>query len=81
MKLFKSKITWWDELEENDKIDLVYGFADDLIDLMKRIERSYSNINTIEIQTVNSFCSEEELLWVGIDDQRTQDAIEKENDY
>ena len=80
MALYKAKITWYDEYSDQDKDDVVYGFAKNIPEFVDMIDHALSNIDKLEISIVN-FLVDSNLLWVNSKDIMTQKAIEKENDY
>ena len=80
MTLYKAKINWYDEYSDQDKDDVVYGFAKNIPEFVNMIDHALSNIDKLEITIVN-FLADSNLLWVNSKDIMTQKAIEKENDY
>ena len=81
MKFFKGTVDWFCECDEKQKIDVVYGFANSLIEFVGKIEPCFSYIDSLEIETINSIASDEQLIWVDSKDYVTQKAIEEENTY
>ena len=80
MALYKAKINWYDEYSDQNKDDVVYGFAKDIAEFADIIDHAIPNIDKLEITIVN-LMADSNLLWVNSKDIMTQKAIEKENDY
>ena len=59
----------------------LFGFAEDLRDFADRVSKEFHYINKIEITTINTLASNNQLLYVANDDMDTINALEKENDY
>ena len=81
MKLYKGTIHWYDDYQDKENKNVVYGFAEDMVGFVNKINRAVSDVYKLEVSIVNYMVNDNELLWVNPEDLTTQLAIEEENDY
>ena len=80
MQLYKGIFEWYDDYQDKENKDVVYGFAEDMVGFVNRINQAVPNVYKLEVNIVN-YMTDNELLWINPEDLTTQAVIEKENDY
>ncbi len=80
-KLYYVTVTWYNTHDEKDVDNHFYTFADNLVDLTKRIEQEFDYISDVNIHCVNSMCGDRDFFWCDDVDEDVRHQFEEANDY
>jgi len=80
MLFLKAKVSWYNEYDENDNTDYVAGFAASVSKFTEKLDEEFSNIFDVQIEVVNSWASETQLIYLPNDPNWIATLV-KENSY
>jgi len=80
MLFLKAKVSWYNEYDENDNTDYVAGFAESVSKFTEKLDEEFSNIFDVQIEVVNSWASETQLIYLPSDPNWIATLV-KENSY
>jgi len=80
MLFLKAKVSWYNEYDENDNTDYVAGFAESVSKFTEKLDEEFSNIFDVQIEVVNSWASETQLICLPNDPNWIATLV-KENSY
>lgn len=58
MKLFFAKCDWYDEFQDEDKLDSCFIFGNSLSDVGRKIEQNFPYINKVVIEEICEDCAD-----------------------
>lgn len=77
MRLYLGVVCWYDN-DDNEKLDTVIGFAENLSQFAEHISGDFPDISNVTIKCINFLATENQLLYIP---ESVVDMIVKENDY
>ena len=79
MLFLKAKVSWYSEYDETDKIDYVAGFAKNVSKFTEKLDEEFSNISDVQIEVVNSWATETQLIYLPNDPNWIATLVEENN--
>ena len=79
VQIFSADVDWYDDYAEQEKHDIVIGFAENAANFIARIEHEFTYIDAINLKVVNTWATPSELLYISSDSIRK--VLEDENSY